>query len=147
MTVSRHRIHKEGTVRKTIAILVALAAVALPTGAFGMGPALHATLLGKNETPPVSTKAHGTVTITFKATQVCWRFKLVGLRGATASHIHKGKPGVSGPVFVPLGAKFKATGCAAAAKSAIAAIKKNPGGFYVNVHTAKDPNGAIRGQL
>ena len=133
--------------RKTIAILVVAAAVALPTEAFGMGPALHATLLGKNETPPVSTKAHGTVTITFKATQVCWRFKLVGLRGATASHIHKGKPGVSGPVFVPLGAKFKAAGCAAAAKSSIAAIKRNPARFYVNVHTGKDPNGAIRGQL
>ena len=133
--------------RKRIAILVVLAAGVLPTIAFGMGPTLHATLLGKNETPPVKTTAHGTVSITLKATQVCWVFKLVGLRGMTGAHIHKGKPGVSGPVFIALGAKFKATGCAPAAKSAIAAVKRNPAGFYVNVHTTKHPNGAIRGQL
>jgi hypothetical protein len=136
-------------VRKRIAILAVLAGGALPAFALASGSNLHATLLGKNEAPAVKTAAHGTVTIDLKggARQVCWSFKLVGLRGATAAHIHKGKRGVSGPVFIALGAKFKATGCTRAAKSAIEAIEKNPAGFYVNVHTAKFPNGAIRGQL
>src|SRR4051794_39607831 len=31
---------------------------------------------------------------------------LKGVTGPTASHIHKGGKGVSGPVFIPLGAKF-----------------------------------------
>ncbi|MBS1786273.1 MAG: CHRD domain-containing protein [Acidobacteria bacterium] len=32
-------------------------------------------------------------------------------------------------------------------KSQINDIMKNPGNYYVNVHTAEFPNGAIRGQL
>ena len=42
---------------------------------------------------------------------VCWQFKnLKGVTSPNASHIHKGGKGVSGPVFVPLGAKSRAEG-------------------------------------
>jgi hypothetical protein len=34
-----------------------------------------------------------------------------------------------------------------ASKSLISAIEKKPGAYYVNIHTAKYPAGAIRGQL
>ncbi len=50
-------------------------------------------------------------------------------------------------MVVPFGAAYKAKGCTKAAKSLIAAIESHPNSYYVNVHTAKYPGGAIRGQL
>jgi len=38
-------------------------------------------------------------------------------------------------------------GCARVSKSRAEALNANPGNFYVNVHTAALPNGAVRGQL
>ena len=54
---------------------------------------------------------------------------------------------VSGNVLVPLGAGFKRQGCTTAPKATVKAILKNPGRYYVNVHNAKHPAGAMRGQL
>ena len=50
-------------------------------------------------------------------------------------------------MFIPLGAKFALKGCTAAPKSSITAVESKPGAYYVNVHNAKYPNGAVRGQL
>ncbi len=38
-------------------------------------------------------------------------------------------------------------GCTHATASAIAAIERDPGGHYVNVHSARHRAGAVRGQL
>jgi len=55
--------------------------------------------------------------------------------------------GKAGPIVVALGGHYKAKGCTSAPKKTIEAIESNPNAYYVNVHTAKYPNGAIRGQL
>ena len=68
-------------------------------------------------------------------------------RQADSAHIHKGKAGVSGNVVVPLGANYKREGCTSAAKSLVKSIAGHPGAYYVNVHNAKHPLGAMRGQL
>ncbi len=39
------------------------------------------------------------------------------------------------------------TGCTSATSALVQQIADNPAGFYVNVHNAEFPNGAIRGQL
>jgi len=64
-----------------------------------------------------------------------------------AAHIHKGAMGISGPVVVPLCSPCKTgmTGTATIDATLLAAFKKHL--LYVNVHTAKNPNGEIRGQL
>lgn len=66
---------------------------------------------------------------------------------AVAAHIHKGKPGKAGPVLVALCGPCKSgvTGKRTLSKAADAAI--GAGGTYVNIHTAKNPAGEIRGQV
>ncbi len=59
--------------------------------------------------------------------RACWEFKGIKNIGMPqAAPIHKGARGVAGPVVVPLGAAYKAKGCATAAKKVIAAIEEHP---------------------
>jgi CHRD domain len=105
-------------------------------------------LTGAAETPPGATAGHGTAAISISGTSVCWAFiGLAGIDKPTASHIHKGAPGTSGPVLVPLGAAFQASGCTTTTTAIAKAILAKPAAYYVNVHTAKFPGGAVRGQL
>jgi CHRD domain len=137
----------------TIAALVAALATGLVLAAVAAGSGgnkLGAQLRGANETPAAPASNRGRVEITLKASagKVCWEFYLTKIDGKpNAAHIHKGRPGVSGPVFIPLGTTFKRQGCYAASKAKINAVAAKPGAFYVNVHNAKHPAGAMRGQL
>ena len=131
-----------------IAALAALIAVAVAAGAPRVsGMSLHATLTGKAETPKGDPDGSGTATVTINGTSVCWQIKASKVTTLTASHIHKGGPGVAGPVAVPFGAAYKSKGCTTTTAATAAAIKRNPAGYYVNVHNAKYPGGALRGQL
>ena len=108
-------------------------------------------LAGKVEVPPGPPAGSGKAVVTLrgKSDQVCWTFSsLKGISKVNASHIHKAPKGKSGPVVVAFftGA-LKTKGCVTASKSLIAAIAKSPSAYYVNIHTAKYPAGAIRGQL
>ncbi len=120
------------------------------------GKALVAKLAGANEVPAANSGDRGDVVIRLnaKTLKVCWAFsslKFTSLNGAsttpTAAHIHIGAAGVPGAVFVPLGATFTRSGCTTTTKANIDAILANPNGYYVNVHNASYPNGAMRGQL
>jgi hypothetical protein len=77
-----------------------------------------------------------------------WKLTFTGLTGpALQAHIHYGKKGVSGNVAVALCAPCK-SGVKGTAKITAKIIKAmESGGAYVNVHTAKFPNGEIRGQI
>ena len=139
-----------------IRMLVAAALVAgvVPALALGgpraMSPDLSAKLSGSVEVPKGAMAGHGIVNLTLNSTKgtVCWTFSDVsGLGVASAAHIHKAPAGKAGAVVVPLGGSFKTKGCQTATKAAIDAIESSPNAYYVNVHTAKYPNGAIRGQL
>ena len=106
-----------------VAAVLAPAALAVPRA---MHPTLGATLLGKNEVPKGSPSAHGIVNLNLKAGagQVCWTFELAGVSKPLAAHIHTGRAGASGPVFIALGKTYKAKGCAAAPKKMIEATIK-----------------------
>ena len=71
--------------------------------------------------------------------------KLTG--AAMAAHIHKGAKGVAGNIVVPLCGPCKSgqTGTSTITATLLKDFKKHL--LYVNVHTAKNPNGEIRGQL
>ena len=112
----------------------------------------HVALTGEAESPAGDLVATGTATvrITVAKGRVCSQLSAKNLPRAVAAHIHRGKAGVSGNVVVPLktpNAAGNSKGCAKASKALLRAMVKSPRAFYVNVHTAEFPNGAIRGQL
>jgi hypothetical protein len=129
-----------------VGLMIALVSAAGATAAMQKG-SLHATLTGKAETPKGDPDGSGTAEVKINGTQVCWEIHATKVATLMAAHIHKGKPGVSGPVVVPFGKTYKSKGCTTAAGSLTAAILRNPGAYYVNVHNAKYPGGALRGQL
>ena len=112
---------------------------------------LSATLTAAQEIPKQVVKnqaAHGAFTGTLSGTHLKWKLTFVKLTGpATGAHIHLGVMGKSGNVAVPLCGPCKSgmTGTATISASLLAKIEKHA--TYVNVHTAKNPNGEIRGQL
>jgi hypothetical protein len=138
--------------RKGLLLIAALAGgLLLAVAAMASGGArVSAQLRGTNEVPkaPASNRGRAEITLKPATGKVCWDFTITKIDGpGNAAHIHKGKPGVSGPVFIPLGTTFKRQGCTSAPKGKINAVKANPSAFYVNIHNAKHPAGAMRGQL
>jgi len=132
------------------ALACVLAFAAAP--ALAAGPVtLKATLAGPEEVPPAPAAGHGTASVTVDTAkgQLCYTLTAAGSDTPTMAHVHKGATGVAGPVVVPLDAPAKGSskGCAAAPADALAAIIADPAGYYVNVHTAAWPKGAMRGQL
>ena len=98
--------------------------------------------------PKGAAGAKGNFSGTLKGSTLKWTLTFSGLSGAaTAAHIHMGKAGVAGPVLVPLCGPCKtgATGTAKLTASQEKAMES--GGAYVNVHTAKNAGGEIRGQI
>lgn len=145
----------------TVAVVVAALALAM----FG-GPALAKTvvagveggslltsdLLGANEVPgPGDPDGSGTavVSVNPSAERLCFELTAGGIAPATAAHVHDGPAGVAGPVVVTLTppTSGSSSGCVVANKALLKDIKKNPAEYYVNVHNADFPAGAIRGQL
>jgi CHRD domain len=138
-------------VRLRLIVLLAVIGVAVPAVALASRSGtlkFEAYLTGKSEIPKAAAKGKGTVNITITGNKVCWKFTSVGgFDKPLVSHIHRGGSTVSGPVVVPLGGKYAAKGCIASTGATVKAIEKNPKGYYVNIHSAKYPNGAVRGQL
>jgi hypothetical protein len=118
------------------------------------GNEFTASMKGSLESPKGPSKATGSFTVTFEHGQACYTMSVRALGAKpVAAHIHKGAKGVNGPIVIDLKPTFKGTSprvskkCVSAKASVVSAIRKNPAGYYANVHTSKNPGGAARGQL
>jgi hypothetical protein len=138
------------TVAGVGALFVVGAALAASTTTYSY----RATLASKNEVPApnASAKAAGvfTATVTDKKgkASIHWTLTFRRLSGkAVAAHIHKGAAGVAGPVVVPLCGPCRNGQNARQAIDDDLAEALEKGGYYVNVHTARNQGGEIRGQL
>jgi hypothetical protein len=143
-------------VRKLVALLIAGAVAALAIASISAArPAasikLSAKLTAAAEVPKQTVKnisAKGLFTGTLTGTKLKWKLTFSLLTGpATAAHIHLGAAGKSGNVIVPLCGPCHSgmTGTATISASLLKKIEKLQ--TYVNVHTKKNQNGEIRGQL
>lgn len=126
-------------------------AVRLPAADHGGRP-FTTTMTGAAEVPgPGDPDGTGTATITLNhgEGEVCFVLTAANIAPATAAHIHIGGSDVAGPVVVGLTPPTTgtSTGCVNADPDLIKAIIQNPSDYYVNVHNAPFPAGAIRGQL
>ena len=108
-------------------------------------------LAGKAETPRGAPNGTGAAVIAFHGdSTVCWRFAhLHGFTKPTFAHLHIGAQGKSGKIVVPLSTApaLHHHGCTSVSASLVKAIKRDPSGYYVNIHSAKYPAGAVRAQL
>jgi len=111
------------------------------------GTSFSVPLAASFEVPHSIGLSSGTAEITLNDTKVCWSFTLQNVNQPTFAHIHMGGAGVSGPIVIPLGLTYKPSGCTTASANTIRTILANPRGYYVNVHSVKYPDGAVRGQL
>ena len=111
-----------------------------------------ATLTGANVVGGGDADGYATaeISISDETGQICWDINDVrGIGPITAAHVHRGAAGVNGPPVFTLRPSNEGEyqGCTDASEWAQDRIEGNPMAFYVNVHTAQYPNGAIRGQL
>jgi hypothetical protein len=128
----------------------AVVAVALATcSILALAAEIKVTLSGAEEVPPVATSASGSGTIVINDDKsVSGSITTTGI-AATAAHIHMAATGENGGVIVPFvksgenswspqpGAKLSDEQYA----------RFKAGGLYVNVHSAANKGGEIRGQL
>lgn len=94
--------------------------------------------------------ARAEVSISDGLDQLCYDVNDIrGIGPVTMAHIHRGAPGVNGPPIITLKQANEGgwKGCTSKSEWREDAIEQNPSGYYVNLHTAEFPNGAIRGQL
>jgi hypothetical protein len=127
----------------------ALAAVAKETYSY------KATMTLGQEVPKAKA-APATAGGSFKATvtengakrSIRWTLTFHNLSGkAVAAHIHMGKPGVAGPVILALCGPCKSGATGNLSTSTDVADALEHGKAYVNVHTAKNAAGEIRGAV
>ena len=112
----------------------------------------QAALTGAAEVPgPGAEKGMGEATLSFDSDkgQVCYMLHAMGSDTPTMAHIHKGAAGTAGGVVVPLSppANGMSEGCAPLAADVLTDIVAHPTDYYVNVHSAQFPRGAMRGQI
>ncbi|MEA3015277.1 MAG: hypothetical protein QOD42_3822 [Sphingomonadales bacterium] len=123
------------------------------TGPQNQRATLLVSMNGLQEVPgPGDPDGNGTVEINVVPTQgqVCWNLYARQIDTATAAHIHRGAEGSAGPVVLMLttpDAAGHSQGCATVDPALAREIGYQGHLFYVNVHTAAQPSGAIRGQL
>lgn len=135
---------------------------------FGVGAALLASvtpgraetikfkadLTGPGEVPPNQTTGHGTINVSYDTAtrQLSWDGSFSGLTGAaTMAHFHgPAEPGKNAAVVVWISEKgqpFPSPFKGSATLTDEQAAQLLAGQWYVNIHTAANPGGEIRGQL
>ena len=143
---------KSTFLRPALAVLACAAALALASPSLAAVVKMKADLSAANEVPPAKSNGSGKVEVTYNTGthMMSWNGSYSGLSGpAIAAHFHAGEKGKNGGVAVPIFA-------GPTAKSPFSGEKKltdaqgqqlMSGGWYVNIHTAANKAGEIRGQV
>lgn len=134
---------------------VLFATLALGAAVAFAGPAsaekLKATLDGKSEVPATTSSGTGMADINYDAAtkKLSWKLTYSGLSGpATAAHFHgPAEAGKNAGVMVPIPGAASSPAEGSATLTDAQASDLLAGKLYVNIHTAANPGGEIRGQV
>jgi CHRD domain len=135
---------------RTFIFAVGAALAAMPSPAHADAVKLAAVLAGANETAPGDPDGAGSFSaeIDTASGDFCYVLSADKIAKPTAAHLHTGAAGSDGAPLTAL----EVTGpnsdmCIALEPDVLKPIVANPAGYYINVHTADFPAGAVRGQL
>ncbi|MEN3972056.1 CHRD domain-containing protein [Sphingomicrobium sp. XHP0235] len=92
--------------------------------------------------------ARAEISVSDNLDRICWEIDEVRNVTPTAAHIHQGVKGATGGPVLELKAEDGMwTGCSEGTEALQNGIEAMPSNYYVQIHSAQYPNGAIRGQL
>ena len=133
---------------KKLLVFLASLSLAACAGMMSGGSAVRVNLSGAEEVPPVSVPGSGSGSFTIgEDGTVSGSVTTIGVQGI-AAHIHIGARGTNGPVIIPFTKSGDAYSAPAGAKLNDAQMQAfKAGNLYVNVHTARNKGGEVRGQL
>jgi hypothetical protein len=136
-----------------VTVAAAMAVIlALPSSAFAPRRPLHADLNGQNEVGPGDRNGGGSFAAVIDENELCYGLAVRDIQDPIFAHIHRGRAGTNGDIVVTLrhprnGDPGASSGCVTLRPELRRSIRRRPSRFYVNVHTRRYPDGAIRGQL
>jgi hypothetical protein len=153
-----------------LVIAVSLSAlITLPAidSAYAVKRIYDAPLSGENEVPPVQSSATGLAEFTPPVNDtIKYRINITGISGATGAHIYSGQAGENGEVIADLLTETSKNndvsyGMTIRGNLSDSSLKgpmegktledlvtaMDSGETYVNIHTAQQPDGEIRGQI
>jgi len=137
--------------RSTLAALASGAALAFASPSIAATVTLKADLKASSEVPPNDSEGTGSLTVTYDdaSKKLSWKGSTSDLSGpATAAHFHgPAGPGENAGVVVPISGANKGAFEGSATLTDAQATEMLAGKWYVNVHTATNKGGEIRGQL
>ena len=130
---------------------IAVIAILAASTAFAQEMKLKADLTGAQEVPPVTTQGKGSAEVSFEpaSKKLSWTVTYSGLSGpATAAHFHgPAEAGKNAGVAVPIPNQANSPVTGSATLTDAQAADLQAGRYYVNIHTAANPGGEIRGQV
>lgn len=141
---------------RTLILTAGAAAFALaPVAAAAETVVLTATLSGANEVGPNGPGAGAPegngafrVEINTDTGDFCYTLYGEKISAPTMAHVHTGAAGTNGGPVITMDVTGKGSDmCIAVEPEKLKPIVANPAGYYVNIHTADFPGGAVRGQL
>ncbi len=124
------------------------ASLTMPIPGLGSGACFVAALSGTQEVPPNDSTGTGAGTFVLSpdGTQLVFHIEFSGLTTEeTVRHIHRGAPGVAGPVVFDLPAGSPKDGVIELTAENRADLQA--GLYYVNIHSETFPGGELRGQI
>lgn len=138
---------------KLPALILTLSAAALalaPVAAAAETVVLTANLAGANEVGGGAPDGNGAfrAEVNTESGDFCYTLYGERISAPTMAHVHTGAAGTNGGPIITMDVTGKGSDmCIAVEPDKLKTIIANPAGFYVNIHTADFPGGAVRGQL
>jgi hypothetical protein len=139
-----------------IAITTSILFLVLASSALAQGRPYSVPLEGSQEVGPGDPDGSGVADLTINPglEELCFSLAVEGIESPTRAHIHEAPAGQNGPIVVfffdivipdPIPVTFE--DCVHVDRDLARDLIRFPEDFYVNIHNAAFPAGAIRGQL